>query len=131
MMKAMPHVASYTKSLHIACDRNRSPSHQKKLAKVLSSFGRITRLSFVLVEIGFNSVQMEESEVISSVQYCSRCLPFNMSSSQTCPSDCCLTALLSSTSSFDSATQCQNTIKTCIFRLRSQGQSLSFWNHLI
>jgi hypothetical protein len=68
MMQAMPHVALYTKSLHITCNRNRSRSHKKKLAKILSSFGRLTRLSFGLVETGFNSVQMAESELISSVQ---------------------------------------------------------------
>ena len=36
MMKAMPHVASYTKSLHITCSRHRSRSHNKELAKALS-----------------------------------------------------------------------------------------------
>jgi hypothetical protein len=68
MMKAMPHVASYTKSLHITCSTNRSRSHNTKLAKVLSSFGRLTRFSFGLVGTGYNSEQMAESEVIHSVQ---------------------------------------------------------------
>ena len=69
MMKAMPHVASYTKSLHITCSSNHSRSHNAKLAKVLSSFGRLTRFSFGLFETGYisDSERMAESEVMHSV----------------------------------------------------------------
>ena len=68
MMEAMPHVASYTKYLHITCSRRRSRSHNKKLAMALSSFGRLTKLSFGLLKTGLHPTGMAESDLIYSVQ---------------------------------------------------------------